>query len=204
MADAIEMPMLPAELSMGLAHNGLRFSLEAAPALIVRAQGDPHRTALVTDFLSSTLLGLEVHHEGENELLFPLLTKHFPDERATVELGAEQHREVVPALHTAEAALNAWASEEGGAGTRLTTALKSLDEVLSIHLDYEEAAIVPIEARLPVDDRRRYLDETRDHHVERIPNLIAFLFSRFHGGPLLLDAVGESSFRDMIESSQRP
>jgi hemerythrin HHE cation binding domain-containing protein len=203
MAESFEMPMLPADISMGLAHNGIRFSLASAEVLVNRARGDRDRRALVADFYSAALLGLKVHHDGEEELLFPLLIERFPDERGAVERGAEQHHHIVPAVQVAAEAIEAWSSDSEDESDRVVSALKALDEVVSVHLDYEEAAIVPIEGRLSVGDRRTYLDKTRDHHIASIPNMIGFLLSRFHGAPLLMDAVGESSFREMIAIAQQ-
>lgn len=193
-----EPQLLPPRTFMALAHDGLRFSLASAPALILSANGDDVRRALVADFYANVLLGLEVHHHGEEELLFPMLIERFPEEQGKVDLGAKQHHEVVVFLAAAKAAVTDWqANGDGGSGSVLA-ALEALEENLSIHLQYEETEIVPLENGLSSEERRVYLARTREHHVAKLPNVAEFLLSLHHGQALLWESVGEALFREMI------
>lgn len=187
---------------MALAHDSMRFQLGSAPALIGSARGDDVRRGLVADYYAAVLLGLELHHEGEEAHFFPLLIERFPEERSTVELGAKQHHDVLPASERAGAALREW-STDNASSHELVSALAALEGVLVPHLEYEEATIVPLGARLTPKDRRTVLEGQRADHLEKVslPDLLAFLHASARGGALLLEAVGEPSYREMIAAS---
>ena len=190
---------------MALAHNNFRFSFASAPALIQSARANDVRRALVADYFGSVLVGLEVHHHGEEELLFPLLIERFPEERDKVDLGEKQHHEVVSLLAVAQLAVTEWEANGDAHSGNVEAALGALEDALLIHLDYEEATIVPLEARLSVEERKIYMARTRKHHAERLrPSVGEFFFSISHIQPLLWEAVGAASFRDMIARSMQP
>jgi iron-sulfur cluster repair protein YtfE (RIC family) len=196
--------LLPADVSMALAHDLLRFALGAAPALIESATGNDIRRALVANYYNKVLTGIEVHHHGEEELLFPLLIERFPEERGKVDLGAKQHHEVVSPLTTAEAALVEWETKSDAKRTNVASALSALDKRLSVHLDYEETAIVPLEGRLTVEERTLHMARMVRHHMTRLlPSPAEFFLTISHGQALLWEAVGEASFRDMISRAQQ-
>jgi len=134
----------PDTSDMAIAHMSFRSSLAAAPGLIRSAVGDDHRRTLIANYYVNVLAFLEVHHEGEEEFLFPLLLERVPEHREVVELAIEQHRQVLPLLAAAKAATARWESDGDSAGPALALALGSLEEGLSAHLDHEEAAIVPL------------------------------------------------------------
>ena len=189
---------------MALAHDGLRFALTSAPALIGSAKGDGVRRGLVAGYYSAVLSGLEVHHHGEEELLFPLLIERFPDERKKVDLGAQQHHEVVSFLASAEIAVTDWAKQGDSESTNAVLSLAALEQCLSVHLDHEESAIVPLEARLTEDERIAYMGRLVKHHMARLhPNPAEWFLMFSHGKALLWEAVGEASFRDMIAKAQQ-
>jgi iron-sulfur cluster repair protein YtfE (RIC family) len=131
---------------MAAAHKSFRSSLASAPALIDSAVGDGHRRALIANYYANVLAALEVHHEGEEELLFPLLIERVPELREVVDLGTEQHEQVLPLLAAAKTATATWESSGDSGGPELARALRALDEALSVHLDYEEGTIMPIAA----------------------------------------------------------
>src|SRR5579863_7167407 len=163
-----DLALIPPDISMALAHDGLRFALASAPVLIDSATGNDVRRALIADYYAHVLAGLEVHHHGEEELLFPLLIERFPEERAKVDLGTAQHHAVVSYLTAAEAAVADWNARGDDESMSLLSALADLEEVLAVHLDYEQAEIVPVEARLSLEDRGAYLTRTREHHMARL------------------------------------
>jgi hypothetical protein len=101
-------------------------------------------------------------------------------------------------LAAAETAVADWNAKGDVESMNLVSALAALEEVLSVHLDYEQAEIVPVEARLSLEDREVYLARTRDHHVARLAPMAEFFFSLYHGHAVLWEAVGEASFREMI------
>jgi len=188
--------ILPPDVSMAMAHDGFRFALASAPALIKSAKGDNVRRGLIADFYANVLVGLEVHHDGEEELLFPLLIERFPEERDKIDLGAEQHHEVVSLMAAATEAVSMWESEDDTGSRRLLSTLAALEQALSVHLDYEQTTIVPLEGRLAPKELAHHFSRTADHHMAKLPP--NFLFALYHGEPLLWQAVGEASFREMI------
>ena len=55
-------------------HGVFRDSLGAAPTLVGGiAPGDAERVALIANYYENILSFLEAHHDGEEELVFPLL-----------------------------------------------------------------------------------------------------------------------------------
>jgi hypothetical protein len=195
MADRV---LLPPDLTMALPHDSFRFSLASAPALIDSTTGDDVRRGLIADYFMNVLLVLEVHHHGEEELYFPLLIERFPEEREKVDLGAKQHHEVLSFLTAAMDAVTAWGAKGDMESANVLSALEALEGALSVHLEYEEKTIVPLEEGLTPDDRTICLDRMREHHVARIPDLPVVLLSLGHGRAYLWQAVGEASFREMI------
>ena len=189
---------------MALAHDLLRFSFASAPALIDSATGNELRRNLITGYFASVLSGLEVHHHGEEELLFPLLIERFPEDREKVDLGEKQHHEILSLLAAARRAVDEWETSGDSHNASVTAALGTLEDALLTHLDHEEAAIVPLEARLSVEERTIHMARMRKHHTERLrPGVVEFFFSISHGQALLWEAVGGASFRDMIAESTK-
>ena len=199
-----EPPLLPPDTVMALVHDGLRFSLASAPALIQIAKGDDVRRGLVAGYYANVLLGLDVHHHGEEEFLFPLLIERFPEEQAKIELGLNQHHDVVSFSADATAAVSEWGTQGDAKNGKAISALEALDEVLSVHLKYEETSIVPLEGNLTSEERRTWLALNLEHHTARLPDLREFFFTAARGRALLWEAVGEASFRDMIARSRQP
>jgi iron-sulfur cluster repair protein YtfE (RIC family) len=193
-----ERVLLPPDVTMAVAHDGFRFSLASAPALIHSATGDEVRRALIATYFTNMLTVLEVHHHGEEELYFPVLIERFPEEREKVDLGAKQHHEVVSFSEAAMDAVTEWGANVDAQSAKVLSALEALEVALSVHLEYEEKTIVPLEEGLTPDDRTICLDRMREHHVARIPDLPVVLLSLGHGRAYLWQAVGEASFREMI------
>ena len=129
-------------------HRVFRESLGVAPQLIGSVPGeDSERVAAVAGYYADILAFLHVHHEGEDELLWPKLVARCPDDAATISRIAGQHDGVLSALQTAETHLDAWRAEPtiDNAAT-LAAALITLAVGLGAHLDEEERVILPIAA----------------------------------------------------------
>ena len=93
----LELPR-PDTSDMVAVHRVFRSSLAAAPGLVGSVRGDDARRALITDYYANILAFLEVHHEGEEQLVFPVLTERAPQSHALVARMATQHAGVVGAL----------------------------------------------------------------------------------------------------------
>jgi hypothetical protein len=129
-------------------HNVFREALASASTLIGDVPaGDTSRSATVGSYYDNILQLLEVHHEGEDEILTPRLVDRCPDEAALVQRIAAQHQEVPVPLQQAEEALRAWAaSADPVMAAEAVATLEALSDVLVPHLGEEEMSILPLAA----------------------------------------------------------
>jgi hypothetical protein len=139
----LELPR-PDTSDMVAVHQVFRSSLAAAPALVGSARGDDARRALIADYYANVLAFLEVHHEGEELLVFPVLAERVPQCRALVGRMATQHTDVVGMVDVAKETLPRWSKEGDPAADDTVRALGALGAALSTHLDEEEAEILPL------------------------------------------------------------
>jgi iron-sulfur cluster repair protein YtfE (RIC family) len=134
----------PYVYGMAAVHKIYRSSFASAPAFIESAVEDEHRRALVANYYTNILASVGSHHDGEEECLFPLLIERAPKQRDVVELGIEEHQQVLALLAAATTANASWESKGDAETQELVSALGSLDRALSAHLDHEEGMIVPL------------------------------------------------------------
>jgi hemerythrin-like domain-containing protein len=110
--------------------------------------GDRERAMVVADYFANVLRLLQSHHEGEDQLLTPKLLERDPSQAERIKQVASQHAGVVDLMDCAEERLSAWSqSVNQPTATALVEALERLDAQLAVHLDAEEAEILPIAAR---------------------------------------------------------
>ena len=85
----------PDTSEMVFVHNCFRQQFRALPGL-VRAvpDGDVGRAAVVVDFLAELTAALHHHHEGEDELMWPLLLERAPMDSALILRMEEQHERI--------------------------------------------------------------------------------------------------------------
>ena len=86
------------------------------------------------------------HHEGEEEVVFPLLRDALPRGEALLDELAEQHEEAMALLATARQWLAAWPGGGDAVQLELVGALGSLRAHLVEHLDEEERRGLPLAA----------------------------------------------------------
>jgi hemerythrin-like domain-containing protein len=120
-------------------HSALRRSL----ASIVRtAEGpisDADRAAFV-DFTERFARFLHVHHDGEEEIVFPMLGRaSSPEAKKLVDGWKGDHATLIPKLRAMESACADFA--RGGAREPLAQAAKAVQDFLVPHLDAEESAL---------------------------------------------------------------
>jgi hypothetical protein len=138
---------------MRIVHDVLRTSYGAAPDLIRSTADDAERRQLVLGYVDNVLALLLVHHEAEEELLFPLLRERAPEGLGALDRSAAQHRDLVTLLAGALGAVEAWRAEGEPASETAAVALEALDAGVRPHLDEEEAAVVPLAAEhLSIDE----------------------------------------------------
>ena len=135
----------PDVTDMVAVHSVFRDTLGAAPALIEGASdGDAARAALVANYYDNILQFLEVHHESEEKLVFPLLRQRCPADAPLVEQLEAEHAEALALLQQAQRAVTAWEAGDGDAAPAARDAIESLRSQLVGHLDNEEASVLPL------------------------------------------------------------
>jgi Hemerythrin HHE cation binding domain len=135
----------PDTTDMFAVHGVFRDTLGAAPALVRGAAADDiARRALLANYYENVLAFLEVHHDGEEALVFPLLRERCPSEGALLNRLADEHEQAKKLLKNAESALAAWPGGDGAAQSEVADALEALRVQLEAHLDDEETEGLPL------------------------------------------------------------
>jgi hypothetical protein len=137
-------PDRPDTSDMLAVHNVFRSSFASGPEFISSAEGDDARRALVANYYVNVMALLDVHHDGEEKFLFPLLTERAPEHRTLVEEAASQHDEAIGRMDAVTSRLGSWETRGDSEGQALVLSLRALDDVLSPHFDQEEAQILPL------------------------------------------------------------
>lgn len=125
---------------MVLVHRVFRRELGLAPALVAAvAPHDRRAAARVGAHLRFVLDGLQMHHSGEDELLWPLLSERAAVDGGLVDGMQSQHNALAAHIDRVRSVLVRWQSTaEPTAGAELVAALRPLHELLLADLDEEE------------------------------------------------------------------
>lgn len=128
-------------------HEAFRRGLRDAPAQAEASIGEPERAQRFVNYLLDLLALLHAHHEGEDEVLYPLLVERVPEQRALFAEMDAQHQGVTSSLESCTAAARAFgASATRGDAESLASACDTLGSILESHLGDEEVQILPIAA----------------------------------------------------------
>jgi len=133
---------------MALVHREYRKAYEEA-ARLVRASPapSPGRVTFLADHIDLCIAQLHIHHEGEDELLYPKLIERVPDQAPMTQQVDHEHQTIKTALDEASAACATWRQQPSAeTGETLAAALDHVHEVVQPHLDDEEQKIVPLAA----------------------------------------------------------
>jgi hemerythrin-like domain-containing protein len=131
-------------------HRVFRAAFSSAVALIGSVRpADTARVEMVATYYDNVLRLLTAHHDGEDELLTPLLVARCtPAEAAQVTRVAAQHEGIIGAIGQAQSAVRAWETVPGlQSAASAATALVTLNVSLRAHLDDEEESVLPIAGR---------------------------------------------------------
>jgi hemerythrin-like domain-containing protein len=153
---------------MAIVHRTFRFAYTES-AQLVRATPvpKPSRVAFLADHVDFVIAALHIHHEGEDELLYPKLIERAPEQAPMTEEVEHEHSLIGTALETASVACAAWrAHPNGETGEALATALDEINSVAQGHLDDEEHKIVPLAA---VTLTQQEWDALGEHAVAQVP-----------------------------------
>lgn len=135
----------PDTTEMVVVHDVLRDTLSAAPTLIgAVAADDTDRVELLRNLYANVLAFLTVHHEGEDELIYPLLLDRAPEQRELIARVNAQHHEVEELIATTRAAVQAWTPGDAASQEGAASALRGLGERLAVHLEDEEREMLPL------------------------------------------------------------
>jgi Hemerythrin HHE cation binding domain len=148
MADTPTLPLADTS-DMASLHRVFRNALNNAPRLVGPAAGDGERAEMVGSYYDNVLRLLEVHHDGEDQLLTPrLVARATPDECADVTRIAQQHVAVLADIAEAEAQIGSFrATPTSDNAATLGDALTTPNASLVPHLDEEEKRVVPIASK---------------------------------------------------------
>ena len=134
---------------MACLHDTFRRALGDAPGQIASVQdGDAERAQQVASYLSEVLWFLHAHHEGEDDLLYPLLAERAPEARELFSRMESQHVAVAASIEFAEQATERFGkSGSTDDGDTLGAACRALLAEAAGHLTEEEVEVLPIASR---------------------------------------------------------
>jgi hemerythrin-like domain-containing protein len=126
-------------------HRAILGALEAAPAYVGGAGADAERTELIGSYYDNVLELLNVHHSGEDKLLYSLLEERCVDSRTEIARINEQHKLLDEPLDAGRSAVASWRSAPSREGAQtVVDSLADIDAVLRPHLADEEVTVVPL------------------------------------------------------------
>ncbi|BDZ56288.1 hemerythrin domain-containing protein [Agromyces marinus] len=151
-----------------LVHRIFRWGFREFPTIVRGVDdGDVERAATVSGAVELLTLGLHVHHEGEDALLWDPIEARRPACAVTVELMREQHARIATMLDRVPGLAAEW--REGAttdAAANLAAALDEIGHTLGVHLGREESDIVPVAAEVM---SQREWDALGEHGREDFP-----------------------------------
>ena len=153
---------------MAIVHRTFRKASQEAARLVRAAPApSPARVTFLADHIDFGIMMLHVHHEGEDELLYPKLIERVPDQAPMTEQVDHEHQTIKIALDASSAACAAWRQRPTAeTGEALAASLDHLDEVVQPHLDDEEQRIIPLAA---VTLTQQEWDAMAKHGVTQMP-----------------------------------
>jgi len=130
-------------------HDCLRHEFARLPLTVkATADGDAKRADVVGGHVMVMTSMLHAHHDGEDELVWPLLEERAPESAALVASMVSQHEEMVVLMERAREQAAAWMADPGAQNrAALHTTLIALEKFLLHHLAVEEQEVVPLISR---------------------------------------------------------
>jgi hemerythrin-like domain-containing protein len=153
---------------MAIIHRTFREGYTEAARLVRAATtASDARVAFLADHVDFCIAMVHIHHEGEDELLYPKLIERVPDRAPVTEEVEHEHESIRAALDVATARCAAWRqAPSAGTADDLATGLDALGSQLERHLDDEEEKVIPLAA---VTLTQQEWDAIGDHAVAQIP-----------------------------------
>jgi hemerythrin-like domain-containing protein len=131
---------------MVIIHRAFRRETRLLPGLVREvADGDVERARTLAEVLRLVLAGLEMHHTGEDAVLWPALLERAAPSTGLVETMQAQHHGIEDHLERVGHLLPAWAAAPTRArSAELADVLDRFATDLAEHLDLEEREILPL------------------------------------------------------------
>ena len=142
----VQTALNPDTSDMIAVHKVFRHALTSASRLIEGTPpGDLQRAAVVGSYYDNILRFLKVHHQAEDDLIWPKLAQRAPARSELVQEMTSDHERIHDPLDLTATALPLWTSSpDPAAGQALISGLEALGRVLTPHLDREEQEVVPL------------------------------------------------------------
>ena len=183
---------------MAIIHRTFRNVYEESARLVRAAPTpSPGRVTFLADHIDFAVKALHVHHDGEDEMLYPKLIERVPDQAPMTEQVEHEHLAIKTALEEASAACAAWRQRPSTeTGEALAASLDHLNQVVQPHLDDEEQKVVPLAA---VTLTQKEWDAMGKHGVASIPPKMRGLALG-----MMLEPLGEADRTFMMRSLPAP
>ncbi|GAA2199332.1 hemerythrin domain-containing protein [Sinomonas flava] len=135
-------------------HRVFLWAYDEAPGLVRSAEaGDTARAAYVGEVLATFDKLLHVHHEGEDESMYPALAQRAPGCAMHVELMLAQHRQVAERLEEIGPLREQWVrTADPDVRDRLAERYASMGDLLKVHLRREVTEVMPAVDRVVTED----------------------------------------------------
>lgn len=130
-------------------HDCLRHEFAKLPLTVKAvAEGDSDRAAVVGGHVLLMTAILHAHHDGEDELVWPLLEERAPEHAGLITEMEGQHEAMLVSVESAQEQARAWMASPGVLErSSLHTTLIKLEKELLHHLAMEEQEVVPLISR---------------------------------------------------------
>jgi hemerythrin-like domain-containing protein len=183
---------------MAIVHQTFRQAYDESARLVRgAASSSQERVEFLADHVDFAAAMLHIHHEGEDELLYPKLIERLPDKASATEQIKDEHQEIQTQVEAVSEATKMWRENPSkDSNESLASALDKLNATMQIHLDNEEQKVVPLAA---VALTQKEWDELGKHAVAQMaPKQRAIAFG------LLLDPLNEADRAHMKKHLPAP
>ncbi|RZS79951.1 hemerythrin HHE cation binding domain-containing protein [Motilibacter rhizosphaerae] len=173
---------------MLVVHTALLREFRLAPAAVSRTpDGDRRQARAVAGHLRFVGDMLHHHHEGEDELLWPLLVERAPDRARLLADGEAQHAALDLALTDVARLRDAWAAApDAGRRDALAARLETLSGLLRDHLDLEERDVLPVAAAVLRPEEWAAIGARGAASMSKPDLALAFGMFAYEGDPAVL------------------
>ena len=179
---------------MYMAHTMFRREFTLLPELFRGVSpGDVRRTEVVGAYADMLCRLLHLHHEGEDELLWPRLAERAGDEAAAIVPVMEEQHQAIEEASTRAAALIPRFRATGEDGTELAEGFAILLPALTEHMALEEEQILPLAKKHITAAEWKQLGEHGMSRFRKKELMLTFGLVMYEGDPdVIKDVLAEA------------